>query len=228
MKFRISSKYGELSELRNNQPHSGLDFSMPTGTELRSFMDGVVQQVVNYGSDNIGKGVIIRFDDGTTGIYGHLSKISVSPGESINKGELIGLSGNTGNSTGAHLHFGLKNENGEFIDPTPLANQVSDMSGAVETSGDSWFLDKYNDFSDWFVGKEVEFILKPLGNLFKDIGTGLWSWFIANLPDIMGYGTILAGAIIILSAMAGKGGIIKPLAWYAGAMIIAVCILGSV
>jgi murein DD-endopeptidase MepM/ murein hydrolase activator NlpD len=225
MKFKISSKYGELSEVRNNEPHTGIDISMPENTELRSVMDGVVESVLNLGNENIGKGVIIQFEDGSTGIYGHMSKVTVKPGEHVSMGETIGFSGNTGNSTGSHLHFGLK-ENGEFVDPTHLADNISNMSGEVEKT--NWFLDQYNNFADWFVGKEVELVLKPLGNLFKDIGIGLWNWFIANLPDIMGYGTILAGAIIILSAMAGRGGIIRPLAWYAGAMIIAVCILGSV
>jgi hypothetical protein len=88
-------------------------------------------------------------------------------------------------------------------------------------------MDHFNQFSDWAIGKQVELIFKPLGLFLQQAAINAWHWFIVNLPDIIGYGTIATGVIIILSAMAGKG-IIKPLGWYAGALILAVCILGSI
>lgn len=88
-------------------------------------------------------------------------------------------------------------------------------------------LDKFNQFSDWAIQKEVELVLAPLGAFLKGAAMSAWQWFLINLPDILGYTTIGAGILIILSAMAGKG-VVKPLAWYFAAFIIAACILGSV
>ncbi|MGD6831446.1 M23 family metallopeptidase [Sutcliffiella halmapala] len=129
MKFRLSSQYGVLEEIRNYKPHTGVDLQMPEHTELRSIGEAVVEKVVDYGSQNIGKGVILRLEDGTTAIYGHMSDIKVKVGQILKEGETLGYSGNTGHSTGAHLHFGLKDQAGNFIDPTPLASKLDRLSG---------------------------------------------------------------------------------------------------
>lgn len=125
MKFRLSSEYGVMEYVRGGKPHSGIDFAMPEGTKLRSIFDGTVEKVFSGG--NIGNGVSIKTDHGNT-IYGHMSEVDVHVGDKIHSGDLIGLSGNTGNSTGPHLHFGMK-ENGHFVDPTNYAENVSNMSG---------------------------------------------------------------------------------------------------
>jgi hypothetical protein len=131
MKFRLSSEYGELSPVRDHV-HRGIDLAMPEGTTLRSIAEGTVEKVVDYGSTNLGKGVFIRHDDGTLSIYGHMKDTSaVHVGEHVSAGEIIGLSGNTGHSTGAHLHYAIKDANGQFVDPTPIAEKVDAMSGAV-------------------------------------------------------------------------------------------------
>jgi hypothetical protein len=129
MKINITSRYGDVDKLHPNG-HTGIDFSLNEGTPLRSVFDGVVQKVVDYGSENIGKGVLVQFSDGTTGIYGHMSRIMVKEGQRVTEGQTLGLSGNSGFSTGPHLHFGLK-ENGHFIDPTPLADKVGEYSGSA-------------------------------------------------------------------------------------------------
>ncbi|WP_353618643.1 M23 family metallopeptidase [Bacillus sp. ISL-37] len=114
--MRITSRFGEVSSV-HSKPHTGIDIALPEGTPLKSITEGVVQSVVDYGSENIGKGVIVQLADGKTAIYGHLSDIKVKAGQIVKEGDLLGLSGNTGRSTGPHLHFGMK-ENGQFIDPT--------------------------------------------------------------------------------------------------------------
>jgi hypothetical protein len=126
---RITSKFGEVSTI-HPRPHTGIDLAFPEGSPLYSVGSAVVERVVNYGSENIGKGVILRLADGKQAIYGHLSEVKVKAGQSLSEGQLVGLSGNTGHSTGPHLHLGLKN-NGEFIDPTPLADRVGEASGGV-------------------------------------------------------------------------------------------------
>ncbi|MBO0962403.1 M23 family metallopeptidase [Neobacillus sp. MM2021_6] len=126
MKFRLSGQFGELSPVRNWQPHSGIDVAMPEGTTLRSIAGGVVDKVFD-GSGAIGKGLSVKMPDGTRTIYGHLSEVKAKIGERVSSGEIIGLSGNTGNSTGPHLHFGMKDAGGHVVDPTPATDNLIKM-----------------------------------------------------------------------------------------------------
>jgi murein DD-endopeptidase MepM/ murein hydrolase activator NlpD len=95
--------------------HNGLDFGIPVGTQVKSTMDG---NVVYAGWNDQGYGnlVIVEHGDYKT-YYAHLSSIPVSVGDSVSAGETIGLSGNTGNSTGPHLHYEIRRNNVP-IDPT--------------------------------------------------------------------------------------------------------------
>lgn len=134
MRFRLSGQFGELSPVRDLQPHNGIDLSMPEGTTLRSISEGVVDKVFD-GTDTIGNGLSIQMPDGSRAIYGHLSEVKAHVGDKVHAGDIIGLSGNTGNSTGPHLHFGLKDANGNVVDPTPLADNLSSISGEHVQSG---------------------------------------------------------------------------------------------
>jgi hypothetical protein len=133
MKFVISSGYGMVEAVRSGIPHSGIDLAMPKGTELRSIAEGIVERIVDYGSKNLGKGVIIKTEDGARHIYGHMSDINVKVGERISVGESIGLSGNTGHSTGPHLHFAV-HKDGEYVDPSPVIEHVDALAGDVSTN----------------------------------------------------------------------------------------------
>lgn len=128
MKFVLTSPFGVMEEIRGLKPHSGIDLGMPEGTQLRSAFDGVVEKVWDH-SGAIGNGVKIQMEDGTHSIYGHMKEVDVRVGEHINSGDPIGLSGNTGNSTGPHLHFGMQKEDGSFMDPSRYVEHVSNMSG---------------------------------------------------------------------------------------------------
>lgn len=128
MKFRLSAEYGELSPVRNWQPHTGIDLATPENTTLRAIGEGVIDKVFT-GEGPIGKGLSIKFPDGSRAIYGHMNEVKAKVGEQVSAGEIIGLSGNTGNSTGPHLHFGLKDSAGDFTDPTPLAEKLAAISG---------------------------------------------------------------------------------------------------
>jgi Peptidase family M23 len=114
--FEVSSPFGSIDPLHPTG-HTGIDLVMNTATKLFSPTDGVVSRIVDYGTDNIGKGVMIKTNDGQELIFGHLSDNTlVKIGQKIHEGDLIALSGNTGFSTGSHLHLGLK-DNGEFVNP---------------------------------------------------------------------------------------------------------------
>ncbi|GAA2637168.1 M23 family metallopeptidase [Streptomyces axinellae] len=83
--------------------HTGQDFAVPAGTPVHAVGAGKVVST-NCG-DAFGNQIVIRHSDGYCTQYAHLSRIHVRAGQKVAAGELIGLSGNTGNSTGPHLHF---------------------------------------------------------------------------------------------------------------------------
>lgn len=207
MKFRLSSEYGELSPVRDNIPHHGIDLAMPSGTELRSVMDGVVERVVDYGSDNLGRGVFVRNEDGTLSIYGHMSQIKVKVGEHLHASESIGFSGNTGHSTASHLHYGMKDINGHWINPTPYAEQVSNMSGN-DVSWGQFLLDKYNHFSDKVIGAEMNAVGLPTKETFQETLqvwlTSLGHTLTDLMPEIGTCITIAAGLAIMFTGNAPK------------------------
>lgn len=237
MKFIISSQFGAAEKVRDMRPHSGIDLVMPTGTKLRSFVDGTVERVYTV-RDGLGKHVIIRGEDGNAYIYGHMDKITVHKGDVVRAGvDIIGMSGNTGHSTGPHLHFAIQTMDGKYVDPAPAIKALEAVTGAdpfgqyigsQPTPGG--FMDWLNRAADGTWGKEkeiVETVSNPVWAWFKVQMVDFGHWFVGNLPDIMGYGAILAGVCIVLGGMIGKGGMIKPLSIYAGLLIIALCILGG-
>ena len=96
----LTSNFGA----RWGRQHKGLDVKVYTGDTIRAAFSGKVR-VVNYEARGYGKYVVIRHYNGLETIYGHLSKHLVIPDQDVRAGEPIGLGGNTGRSTGSHLHF---------------------------------------------------------------------------------------------------------------------------
>ena len=87
--------------------HPGMDFTADIGTEVFATGDGIVQKTTNDGW-GYGNHVVIDHGFGYSTLYGHLSKIVVRPGQSVKRGQLIGHVGNTGRSTGPHLHYEVR------------------------------------------------------------------------------------------------------------------------
>lgn len=99
--------------------HAGIDFRAPTGTEIRSTGAG---KVVTAGfSGGYGNMVEIDHGFGLSTRYGHMSRILVSEGDTIEPGQILGLSGSTGRSTGPHLHYEVR-RNGDPVDPMRFLN----------------------------------------------------------------------------------------------------------
>lgn len=102
--------------------HKGIDFAVPVGTPIYAMSDGVVNVCgwENYSNPKQGFGLRIRqqvvLDDGQTMtlVYGHLSKISTAPGNQVIKGDLIAHSGNSGHTTGPHLHVELVDSKAQY------------------------------------------------------------------------------------------------------------------
>lgn len=92
---------------RNGRLHAGQDIPVPVGTPIVAAMAGTV--VAPYTAASAGKNVKISHGAGLATRYLHLSRIDVKVGEKVTAGQVIGLSGNTGRSTGPHLHFQIDN-----------------------------------------------------------------------------------------------------------------------
>lgn len=146
--FKETSGYGAKEQGLRNSPHTGIDLNLPEGTDVLSPVRGVIERVVDYGSENIGKGIIVKTHDGKEVIFGHLSEIDEysREGNLVFVGQKLGESGNTGHSTGAHLHIGVK-EDGKFIDPSEIVDKFQKI---YEDGGDTFFYnyDLVNNISD--------------------------------------------------------------------------------
>ena len=97
---KITSKFGP----RRRRMHNGIDVKVYIGYTIRAAFSGKVR-MVKYERRGYGKYVVIRHENGLETVYGHLSKQLVNEEQYVEAGEVIGLGGNTGRSTGSHLHF---------------------------------------------------------------------------------------------------------------------------
>ncbi|MEL6674845.1 MAG: M23 family metallopeptidase [Bacteroidota bacterium] len=116
---KMSSPFGMRFHpiYRRKMLHRGVDFPLPIGSEVRATASGIVRKVVSQkGKSSYGKYILINHDNEHGSLYAHLSKTYVTVGQEVKKGEMIGLSGNTGLSTAPHLHYELI-KNGKRVNP---------------------------------------------------------------------------------------------------------------
>jgi murein DD-endopeptidase MepM/ murein hydrolase activator NlpD len=113
----VSTGYQSGGAIWSSGSHTGIDFHAASGTPVHSVGVGTVVEAGWGGA--YGNQVVIKMHDGTYTQYAHLSSVSVSAGQEVAAGEQIGLSGATGNVTGAHLHFEarMSPEYGSDLDP---------------------------------------------------------------------------------------------------------------
>ncbi|MEK7608491.1 MAG: peptidoglycan DD-metalloendopeptidase family protein [Patescibacteria group bacterium] len=109
---KITQHFGTISSLYRGKPHNGLDIGVPVGTPIIAAEDGVVFAVDDNDKSRLkkyqyGKYVLLKHDNNLATLYGHLSRQIVREGDRVRRGQIIGYSGNTGYSTGPHLHLGL-------------------------------------------------------------------------------------------------------------------------
>lgn len=115
---RVTSSYGYRRSFRRN--HYGTDIKVYVGDTIRAAFSGKIRIVANQGRrKGYGKYIVIRHYNGLETVYGHLSKQLVVEEQEVKAGEPIGLGGNTGRSTGSHLHFETRFL-GKFIDPEKM------------------------------------------------------------------------------------------------------------
>jgi murein DD-endopeptidase MepM/ murein hydrolase activator NlpD len=124
-----------------NNVHTGQDFPMKIGSPVSASLDGYVSSI-NPGSD-YGTAVVIDHPNGYQTVYGHLSERSVNLGDFVTKGQKIGKSGNTGNTTGPHLHYEVRQGKNNPVNPDVLTYFGAESpvgtagSGSMSTSATS-------------------------------------------------------------------------------------------
>lgn len=114
--------------------HEAVDIGVPEGTNVYACADGVVT-TASY-SNSAGNMVVIDHGNGLVSKYFHNKELKVAAGDTVTKGQIIAISGNTGNSTGAHLHFGIYS-NGTAVDPLGFKYDNGMGSGTGEFNGNS-------------------------------------------------------------------------------------------
>ncbi|WP_114953266.1 M23 family metallopeptidase [Sphingosinicella terrae] len=109
--------------------HGGIDLAGPVGTPIYATADGVVARS-EWNSGGYGNLVEINHGEGIQTRYGHLSRLIAQPGQRVRRGDLIGLMGSTGRSTGSHLHYEVRID-GRAVNPIPFM-QSNDMLVALQ------------------------------------------------------------------------------------------------
>lgn len=117
MQGRLTSGFGRRSDPFNHRPafHAGIDLKGSIGQKIKATADGIVT-TSSYDKNGFGNLVVLRHGNGYETVFGHMSKRLVKKGERVQRGQVIGLMGNTGRSTGPHLHYEVHYK-GEPINP---------------------------------------------------------------------------------------------------------------
>ena len=127
---RITQYFGNTEFATKNpqtysgRGHNGIDLGAPVGTPIKAPLDGIVLDTGNTSIGrclSYGKWIMIKHSNGLTTLYGHLSLVSVFKNQRVSTGDRIGYTGNTGNSTGPHLHFGVYASEGVRIGTIPTS-----------------------------------------------------------------------------------------------------------
>jgi hypothetical protein len=140
-KGQVSSHFGMRKHpvTGENKMHKGLDIAAPTGTPVQSTKSGKVVET-GYDADGAGNYVVVDHGGGVKSKYFHLDEINVKEGQDLKAGQQLGTVGNTGMSTGPHLHFEV-HVNGQAVDPEPLLKGEAPVAPPPESgysmSGDS-------------------------------------------------------------------------------------------
>jgi beta-N-acetylglucosaminidase/murein DD-endopeptidase MepM/ murein hydrolase activator NlpD len=160
--------------------HNGIDIGVAEGTNLIAVKDGIVKfagwQDKNDKKAGYGRYVIIQHDDNMETLYGHMSNIIVVEGTKVNQGDIVGQTGNTGHSSGPHLHYEVR-RNGGHLDPEPyiIGKNGYIFKGAKKLTN----INEINDSNGNSKGKPIDLsklgmpIRKKIGEGFENTKDGL-------------------------------------------------------
>ena len=122
-RYTLSASYAQAGNLWSST-HSGQDFAVSSGTRVVAAHAGTVVKAGGNGAGDgpaYGNALVIRHSNGTYSQYAHLSRVDVRTGQAVKTGQRIALSGNTGNSSGPHLHFEIRTTAGFGTAVDPVA-----------------------------------------------------------------------------------------------------------
>ena len=136
---RVTSEYGP----RWGRFHAGIDLALTVGDSVRAAFDGEVRISHKFNKNGYGWYVVIRHDNGLETLYGHLKKPLVEDNQHVNAGDVIGLGGNTGRSTGPHLHFETR-----FLGMPMNPRNIIDFDESVIID-DTYVISKDSSFVEW-------------------------------------------------------------------------------
>ena len=130
--YKVTSPYGsrENPTASGTENHKGIDYALPLNTEVISNVTGYVEKSA-YDKNGFGNYVVIKDGTGRMHYYAHLNESNVNVGDFVSFGDSIGLSGSTGRSTGAHLHYEIRDTFGNSINPTDYINTIQDVVSDV-------------------------------------------------------------------------------------------------
>ena len=155
---RVTSGFG-YRRLFGRKFHKGVDFDLETGDQVLAAMDGTIR-IARY-SRGYGNFVVIAHEGGLETLYGHMSELLVTEGQVVTSGDVIGLGGSTGQSTGSHLHFEFR-VFGEQVDPSHMISYQEGHPVLDEVKVDaSWF--------DHLLGRSASFHMVSAGESLGDI-----------------------------------------------------------
>ena len=177
--FSQNSPYG----MRNGRLHAGVDYPTPSGTALVAVSDGSVARTSTSGP----AGNRVAMNTSIPGIvaqYHHMSRMLVRVGQAVKQGQLVGYSGNTGRSTGPHLHFSVK-RNGKYVNPNPYLQGA----GAAGTDDGGGFFNPFDGLWDSLKSKIRDGVGDSafgdaLFNMPKEMIDGAMSWATKKLSEL--------------------------------------------
>ncbi len=123
--YQVGAVFGQRGELWSSGYHTGYDYVVPVGTQILAASTGRVTQAAWAGP--YGWHIVIDHGSQVESTYSHLSALGVHAGDAVQTSQVIALSGDTGNTTGPHLHFEVK-VNGQFVDPVTWLSQHAEVT----------------------------------------------------------------------------------------------------
>ena len=137
-KYKVTTPYKREGKHWKLGYHTGIDYAAPTGTDVIAAVGGRVLyagKLTPWGA-RYGNAIIVFHRDITRAIYAHLSKILVPGNQELTTGQRIGKVGNTGNSTGAHLHFEVRQGNNKTGEGYKYGDDIDPMKYVVDGEPD--------------------------------------------------------------------------------------------
>ena len=190
--WRITDGFGAVDQWHPHG-HKGVDFAVPADSPFPSVGDGYVTRVADDGMRSFGRSITVRMRDGYDVIYGHLSRQTVRVGDPVRTGQVIGYTGNTGDSTGPHLH--LQVMRGQLpIDPLRYLGE----NAAPWWDANAHGMAMMDGFKDWWESALLDLATGTLEWALPALAAAGVLWWMTPFAPRHERGLKLAGFVLVL------------------------------